>query len=109
MSGANPPAWGHAVALDGAGNAFVTGNTRTGLPTTTGAFQTTFGGLDDAFISQIADPTIIGRVVDENNNPIVGAAVNLSGVPSATTTGDAIVYFTFRLLTVGNNYTVAVS
>src|SRR5437870_11249980 len=109
MSGANPPAWGHAVALDGAGNAFVTGNTRTGLPTTTGAFQTTFGGLDDAFISQIADPTIIGRVIDENNGGIAGATVNLSGMPFGTATTDANGYYTFGFLTVGNNYTVSVS
>jgi hypothetical protein len=109
LSGSGEQHFGHGIALDGAGNAFVTGNVRAGFPTTTGAFQTTNGGLDDAFISQIADPTIIGRVVDENNNGIAGATVNLSGVPSATTTTDANGYYTFGLLTVGNNYTVSVS
>ena len=83
---------GFGVALDGAGNAFVT---------TARASST--------FVTEIADPTIIGRVVDEDNNPIVGGTVNLSGVPSATTTTDANGFFTFGLLTVANNYTVSVS
>jgi len=109
LSGSGEQHYGHGVALDSAGNAFVTGNVRAGFPTTAGSFQTTLGGLDDAFISQIADPTIIGRVVDESNNGIPGAAVNLSGVPSGTTTTDADGYYTFGLLTVGNNYTVSVS
>ena len=83
---------GFGVALDGAGNAFVT---------TARASST--------FVTEIADPTIIGRVVDEDNNPIAGSTVNLSGVPSATTTTDANGFFTFGLLTVANNYTVSVS
>src|SRR5438132_7582342 len=57
----------------------------------------------------IADPTIIGRVIDENNNGIPGATVNCSGVPFGTTTTDANGYYTFGFLTVGNNYTVSVS
>jgi len=51
---------GFGVALDGAGNAFVTGVTGS-----------------DVFLNEVADPTIIGRVVDEDNNPIQGATVNL--------------------------------
>ncbi|MEP6601035.1 MAG: SBBP repeat-containing protein, partial [Nitrospirota bacterium] len=107
--GTNQGEFGLGVALDGAGNAFITGTAFSGLPTTAGAFQTTNAGIGDAFISQVADPTIIGRVVDEDNNPIPSATVNLTGVPSATTTTDANGYFTFGLLTVGNNYTVTVS
>jgi Calx-beta domain/Carboxypeptidase regulatory-like domain/Beta-propeller repeat len=83
---------GLGVALDGAGNAFVV---------TDRASAT--------FVTEIADPTIIGRVVDEDNNPIAGATVNLAGVPSATTTTDASGFFTFGLLTVTNSYTVSVS
>ncbi|PYS60271.1 MAG: hypothetical protein DMF74_18965 [Acidobacteria bacterium] len=100
---------GNGIALDGAGNAFVTGDARNGYPTTAGSFQTNPAGVTDAFASLIADPTIIGRVVDENNNPISSASVNLTGVPSATTTTDANGYFTFGLLTVSNNYTVSVT
>jgi len=42
------------VALDGAGNAYVTGLTNTAnFPVTPGAFQTTFGGGGNAFISKL--------------------------------------------------------
>ncbi len=82
---------GLGVGLDGAGNAFVT-----------------TGRASATFVTEIADPTIIGRVVDEDNNAIAGGTVNLSGVPSATTTTDANGFFTFGLLTVANNYTVSV-
>ncbi len=102
---------GYGLALDSAGNAFVTGSTSSAnFTTTTNAFQkTNSGGNGDAFATVIADPTIIGRVVDENNNGIPGAAVNLSGVPFGTTTTDANGYYAFGFLTVGNNYTVSVS
>ncbi|HEV7398081.1 MAG TPA: SBBP repeat-containing protein, partial [Pyrinomonadaceae bacterium] len=83
---------GFAIALDGAGNAFVTGATG-----------------PDTFVMQVADPTIIGRVTDENGNPMPGVTVVLTGVPSATTTTDADGYYTFGLLTAGNNYTVSVN
>jgi hypothetical protein len=102
---------GYDVAVDSAGNAFVTGSTSaTNFITTSNAFQkTNSGGNGDAFSTVVADPTIIGRVVDENNNGIAGATVNLSGVPFGTTTTDANGYYTFGFLTVGNNYTVSVS
>jgi len=99
---------GQGIALDAAGNAFVTGFARVEFPTK-GAFQPNPGGITDAFVSQIADPTVIGRVLDENGNPIAGAAVNLTGVPSATTTTDSNGCFTFGMLVVGNNYTVSVN
>jgi hypothetical protein len=99
---------GQGIALDAAGNAFVTGFARVEFPTK-GAFQPNPGGITDAFVSQIADPTVIGRVLDENANPIAGAAVNLTGVPSATTTTDSNGCFTFGMLVVGNNYTVSVN
>ena len=69
---------------------------------------TTGGGGTDGWVSVIADPTIIGRVSDENGNPLPGATVNLTGVPTATTTTDANGGYTFGLLTVGNSYTVSV-
>jgi hypothetical protein len=100
---------GNGIALDGAGNAFVTGDARGGYPTTVGAFQPNAAGITDAFATQIADPTIIGRVVDEDGLPISTAVVNLSGVPSGTTTTDVNGYFTFGLLTVANSYTVSVT
>ena len=49
---------GAAIAVDTAGNAYVTGyTTSTDFPTTAGAFQTTFGGgNDDAFVTKL-NPT----------------------------------------------------
>lgn len=83
---------GLAVALDGAGNAFVS---------TIRASAT--------FITEIADPTIIGRVIDEDGSPIFGAIVNLTGAPGGTVVTDNDGFFSFGLLTVTNNYSVAVS
>src|SRR5439155_10593273 len=47
-----------AVAVDAAGNAYVTGITAsaTNFPTTAGAFQTTLGGGSDAFVTKL-NPT----------------------------------------------------
>jgi hypothetical protein len=49
--------FGGGIAVDAGGNAYVTGITSsTDFPTTTGAFQTTIGGQQDAFIAKL-DPT----------------------------------------------------
>jgi len=46
---------GGAIALDGAGNAYVTGRAgSTDFPTTAGAFDTTYNGGDDAFVVKLA-------------------------------------------------------
>src|SRR5207249_4801284 len=44
--------YGNGIAVDGAGNAYLTGSTSsTNFPTTTGAFQPGYrGGSDDAFV-----------------------------------------------------------
>ncbi len=49
---------GYGIAVDTAGNAYVTGNTgSTDFPTTAGAFQTTYGGGEfDAFVTKL-NPT----------------------------------------------------
>jgi hypothetical protein len=41
------------VAVDGSGNAYITGQTGPGFPVTAGAFQTTPGGRGDAFVAKL--------------------------------------------------------
>jgi hypothetical protein len=50
---------GSAIAVDGAGNAYVTGNTRSSdFPTRAGAFDTSYNGNTDAFVVKVnADGT----------------------------------------------------
>lgn len=46
--------FGSSVAVDGSGNAYLTGRTNsTDFPTTAGAFQTNFGGYYDAFVTKL--------------------------------------------------------
>ncbi len=52
--GGNNQDEGSGIAVDGAGNAYVTGYTSsTNFPTTTGAFQTNYGGAPDAFVTKL--------------------------------------------------------
>jgi hypothetical protein len=45
---------GNGIAVDGAGNAYVTGETNsTNFPTTAGAFQTALNGFGDAFVTKL--------------------------------------------------------
>jgi YD repeat-containing protein len=52
--GGNGTDQGNAVAVNASGNAYVTGTaTSTNFPTTTGAYQTTAGGGNDAFVTEL--------------------------------------------------------
>jgi Beta-propeller repeat len=44
---------GLGIAADTLGNAYVTGFTGGGFPVTSNAFQSTFGGVDDAFVARL--------------------------------------------------------
>jgi hypothetical protein len=84
---------GLGVAIDASGNAYVTGESQGDLPTTPGAFQTTFKGgsyyQTDAFVSKLnaagsalVYSTYLGGTGDDNGS---GIAVDASG--SAYVTG----------------------
>jgi hypothetical protein len=46
--------YGHGIALDGVGSAFVSGYTASGdFPTTPGAFDTALGGVEDVFVTKL--------------------------------------------------------
>ena len=52
--GGNGNDWGKGIAVDAAGNAYVTGQTESGnFPTTAGAFDTTYNGDCDAFVAKL--------------------------------------------------------
>jgi len=52
LGGANRD-YGYAIALDATGAAYITGHTYGDFPVTPGAFQTTFGGDRDAFVTKL--------------------------------------------------------
>ncbi|WP_217697922.1 Ig-like domain-containing protein, partial [Sinomonas mesophila] len=88
---------GSGIAVDTAGSsAVVTGRTSsTGFPTTTGAFDTTYNGADDAFVTKF---NLTGSAVDYSS--FVGGASNdqAHGI-ALDATGDA--YVTGETLSLG--------
>jgi hypothetical protein len=80
------------VAVDAAGNAYVTGSTSGGLPTTPGAYQTSYGGgLSGAFVAKLnasgtalVYSTYLGGALDDHG---AGIAVDANG--NAHVTGSA--------------------
>ncbi len=101
---------GYGIAVDSSGNAYVTGQTTwKDFPTTTGAFQATQGGYDDAFVAKFTFPLIndaIGlgpltgkggkvlytgaRLITYNGIPIVGRNMDflIDGVKIGTVVTD---------------------
>lgn len=76
--------YGYGIAVDGSGNAYVTGETNSpSFPTTAGAFDTTHNGAVDAFVAKL-DPagssllysTFIGGAADDYGSSI---AVDVAG------------------------------
>jgi hypothetical protein len=82
---------GTDIVIDSSGNAYVTGQAGTGFPVTPGAFQTTFGGTDDAFVAKLNSTgtalvysTFLGGSATDIGN---GIAINEAG--NAYVTGQA--------------------
>jgi len=101
--GGNGQDIGQAIAVDGSGNAYVTGYTDSvSFPTTRGAFQTTFGGgFYDSFVTKLSPtdsaPLVYstylggsgidvgyGIAVDSSGNAYVGGYTNSTNFPTTT-------------------------
>lgn len=54
--GGNADEWGYGIAVDGAGNAYVTGETDSSDYPTANPLQATNGGSGDAFVAKIEEP-----------------------------------------------------
>ncbi|HEY9405680.1 MAG TPA: Calx-beta domain-containing protein [Pyrinomonadaceae bacterium] len=97
----------YAVALDSAGNAYVTGTSSTSdFPTSEGSYQP-FNRGHDAFITKLAVSYAIGgRVTDSGGAGVGGVRITLTGgeTRTAVTGVDGSYYFT--RLRVGASYTV---
>jgi hypothetical protein len=82
----NLSAQGFGIAVDGPGNAYVTGQSASlGFPVSADAFQPFIRGFNDAFVSKLASSYIIsGKVLDGGAMPVSGAEVILSDGSSLT-------------------------
>jgi hypothetical protein len=85
---------GHGIAVDGSGNAYVTGETRsTDYPVTPGAFQTTNGGGADVFVTKVCHPiTLTSAPGTDNQTVCVNTAItpitySTTGATGATFSG----------------------
>ncbi len=79
---------GFGIAVDGIGNAFVTGFTNsTNFPTTSGAFQPALGGVEDAFVAKLnsTGTALVYATYLGGNSDDGGVGITVDG------TGDAFV------------------
>jgi Beta-propeller repeat/Cep192 domain 4/HYDIN/CFA65/VesB-like, Ig-like domain len=99
--GGNGTDSGNAIAVDAGGDAYVTGSTTsTNFTTTSGAFQTTYGGGGDAFVTELNSTgtglvysTYLGGsgadagqgiAVDSSNNAYVTGSTQSANFPTVT-------------------------
>jgi hypothetical protein len=87
LGGSNTITEGHGIAVDPAGNAYVTGYTYGNLPTTPGAFQTTFAfkgqhPSPEAFVSKIGVQSTPGAA--PASSPAGGAIPSIAFAPAPT-------------------------
>ncbi|HEX9247479.1 MAG TPA: SBBP repeat-containing protein, partial [bacterium] len=81
---------GYGIAVDGSGNAYVTGATASGnFPTTAGAYQTTFGDGTDVFVTKL-NPSVTAPVYSTflgGTGSDWGQAIAVDGSGNAYVTG----------------------
>jgi hypothetical protein len=88
--GADPNNQGAGIAVDSAGSAFVVGVTySSAFPTTSGSFQTTFGGVGDAFVTRLnpAGSALVYSTFLGGSNADYGKGVAVDGEDNAYVTG----------------------
>jgi len=99
--GSNGQDAGISIAVDTAGNAYVTGATASAnFPTTSGAFQTMFGGgTFDAFVAKVVSQATTSTALSSSANPSLPgqsvtftATVSSGGTPITTATGEAVTF-----------------
>jgi hypothetical protein len=78
---------GKDIALDPMGSVYVTGETTGGFPTTPGAFQTTFGGAVDAFVTKMSPS---GSTLSYSTY-LGGSSAEVSGGLAVDTSGSAYI------------------
>ncbi len=80
---------GYAIAVDSAGNAYVTGYAGGGFPTTAGAYQTVYGGNDDAFVTKLnaSGSALVYSTYLGGSGYDQGCAIALDGTGPAYVTG----------------------
>jgi hypothetical protein len=84
--GGKPADEGRGIAVDSAGNAYVTGFTYSAFPITPGAFQTIFGGAySDAFVTELDVRAVPVITLTSSLNPSTyGQAVTFNAVLTST-------------------------
>lgn len=109
FSGTNSEAFG--IAVDTAGNAYVTGLASSGFPVTPDSYQPFNRGLNDAFVSKLGMSFIIsGHVLDGGGLPVSGAEIVLNdgtSLSSVITESDGS--YQFSRLREGGSFTVSAS
>src|SRR5205823_6621183 len=95
------------IAIDAYGSAYVTGVTAsTDFPTTAGAFDTTFNGIQDIFVARLADfgqPATLTLAPDAATNPVNTQQCVTTTVRDAA--GNSVQGVTVRFSVTGANST----
>ncbi len=87
--------FGRGIAVDATGSAYVTGYTNyPGFPTTAGAFQRNFGGIDDAFVTKVnpAGSALIYSTYLGGSSTDIGTGVAVDAAGDAYVTGGTTSY-----------------